>query len=465
MVKAGMYPEFLLDGDLYTAARAIERDLETKELKTQIVCSRKENEMIKKGRVGNKKRKMIFQGIYSAAVNIYRHRFKSILNAAISMMTVIVLIFYLGSLVSARQQFEELPEALPVRAVIMNATGELSSSLLIRQQVLDLVYGSPYIWKVQETAELVGHIQTDENMSEGDQGSGEFQILGINGSEAVYDRTQKEIGWLEGWTWERFLDERKACIVSKMFLEEQNAKNGDSILFSLEHYQFEDLGHSLKRAALKPEELKIVGIIDDSEAVLPAVIVPVNAVKQIYKENDKAYFASSLSFTVKEPMKLNELKQELKEAGLSSVVPELTVSNAGSALRMEDDVFIQAAVELEKNILLLETFFPFILLIVLLAGYLVPHLLLQSRRSEYAIMRALGMSRKHCTILFFAEHIFLAMTGGGIGAIMGAMFSTVDITTAAAVWILYLCCHMLGAAAAMWMFGKMSITAVLSHRD
>ena len=219
MVKAGMYPEFLLDGDLYTAARTIERDSETKELKTQIVCSRKGNGIIKKEGAKNRKRKMLFQGIYSVAANICRHRFKSILNVAISMTTVIVLIFYLGSLASARQQFAQLPEALPVRAVIMNATGELNSSLLIRQQVLDFVYGSPYIWKVQETAELVGHIQTGENMPEGDPYPDEFQILGINCPEVVYDRAQKEIDWSEGWTWDRFLNEKKACIVGKTFLE------------------------------------------------------------------------------------------------------------------------------------------------------------------------------------------------------------------------------------------------------
>lgn len=465
MVKAGIYPEFLLDGDLYTAARTIERDSETKELKTQIVCSRKENEIIKRGGMEKRKRKMIFQGIYSVAVNICRYRFKSVLTAAISMMTVIVLIFYLGSLESTRRQFEELPEAVPVRAVVMNATGELSKSLLIRQQVLDLAYDSPYIWKVQETAELVGHVQANGNMLEGGSDDNEIQILGVNCAEAIYDYGQSEIEWMDGWTWERFFQGGKICIAGKTFLEEQNAQSRDILSLSLEHYQYEDLGNTLKRAELKPEGFEVVGTIDDSEAVLPAVIVPINTVKQIYKENDKVYFASSLSFTVKEPMKLNELKQELREAGLSSVVPAQTVSNAGSALRMEDDVFIQAAVELEKNILLLETFLPFMLLIVLLAGYLVPHLLLQNRRSEYAIMRALGMSRKRCTVLFFAEHIFLAVTGGCAGAAIGALSGTVRITTAAFVCGLYLCCYTLGAVAAVWMFGKMSVTAVLSHRD
>ena len=63
-------------------------------------------------------------------------------------------------------------------------------------------------------------------------------------------------------------------ILPPPFLEENNVEIGDSISFSLEHYQFEDLGNRLKRAALKPEELEVVGTVDDSEAVLPAVIVP-----------------------------------------------------------------------------------------------------------------------------------------------------------------------------------------------
>lgn len=463
LVKAGMYPEFFMEGILYSAVCMIEKDSETKDVRSRIICSRKEDERMKKGIAG--KRKEIFREIYSLGVHIRRHRFKSILTATISMMTVIVLIFYLGSLESTRRQFEELPEAVPVRAVVMNATGELSKSLLIRQQVLDLAYDSPYIWKVQETAELVGHVQANGNMLEGGSDDNEIQILGVNCAEAIYDYGQSEIEWMDGWTWERFFQGGKICIAGKTFLEEQNAQSKGILSLSLEHYQYEDLGNTLKRAELKPEEFEVVGTIDDSEAVLPAVIVPINTVKQIYKENDKVYFASSLSFTVKEPMKLNELKQELREVGLSSVVPAQTVSNAGSALRMEDDVFIQAAVELEKNILLLETFLPFMLLIVLLAGYLVPHLLLQNRRSEYAIMRALGMSRKRCTVLFFAEHIFLAVTGGCAGAAIGALSGTVRITTAVFVCGLYLCCYTLGAVAAVWMFGKMSVTAVLSHRD
>ena len=115
------------------------------------------------------------------------------------------------------------------------------------------------------------------------------------------------------------------------------------------------------------------------------------------------------------------MKRDLREPRLTPVVPGSSENYAGSALRMEDDVFIQAARGLEKSISLLEGFMPFVLLIVVLSGYIVPHLLLQGRKGEYAIMRALGAG-------------------------------------------IFLCCYTLGAGAAMWMFGRISIAAVLTHQ-
>lgn len=465
LVKAGMYPEFLLDGVPYTAARTFEKDGEKEETRTRIICSRAEDEKVKGGVQG--RRRILLQSIYSIGVNIKRHRFKSILNAAISMLTVIVMAFYLGSLSSARQQFGELPEAIPVRATVMNAIGTLRSGLLVRQQVLDTVYASPYIGGIEETAELIGHIRT-EGGTEDDSQCSEIQILGVNCPEITGDYTEEEIHWADGWDWERFLEGEPVCIAGNTFLEQQDLGIGDEAAFALEHYQPLPLGPGLERSSLKPEKLEIAGVMGiakDSAAQAPQIVVPVNWVKQIYKENGKVYFASSLAFTVTDPMNLNALKQDLVKAGLSSVVPELTDTYIGSALRMEDDVFIQAAVGLEKNISLLEAFLPFMILIVLLAGYLVPHLLLQGRRGEYAIMRALGTSKKRCTVLFFTEHMLLAMAGAAAGAGLAAVFGTAGILTAAAVWGLFLLCHALGAAAAMWMFGKMSVAAVLSRRD
>ncbi len=459
MKRPGMYPELTLDGIPYTAVRVLEKDGKSREPKTRIVLSRADDGSVKKE--GKRKRRAVFQAVYSIGVNIRRHRARSILNAVISMMTVVVLVFYFGTLQSTRQQFEELPEAIPVRGTFMNATGKLKNGLLVRPQVLDMVYGSPYLWKIQETAELVGHI-----VGGGSGEDTEVQVVGVNCPDLVQEYSEEEINWAKGWNWDRFLGSEHVCITGKTFLEMQDADKGSSISLSLEHYQPADIGVGLKRLALGCEDAEIVGTLNDTaDAATPGIILPLDAVKQLYQENGETYFASSLSFTVKDPMNLNALKQDLKEEGLSSVVPELTDTYMGSAVRIEDDVFIQAAIGMEKNISLLEAFLPFLLMIVILAGYLVPHLLLQGRRSEYAIMRALGTGRKRCTVIFFAEHILLAMAGGAAGAAIGIVFGTAGAVTAAVVWILFLIFYMLGAAAAMWMFGKMSIAAVLSHRD
>ena len=505
MVRPGRYPEFTLDGVSYTAACTVEQDQETKEPRTRIVCSREDDEKVKKE--VQKNRRAVFQGIYSIGVNIRRHRFKSILNGMISMMTVVVLVFYLGNLVSARGQFEELPEAIPVRATVMNAAGTLNSGLFIRQQVLDMVYTSPHIWKIRETAELVGHMtQADEGagaeeLTQADEGAGmeepmqpgeqieaedsaqpdedngslsgdipqadEFRILGINDLGSVYEDCEQDLTWADGWSWESFQKSRDVCIAGTAFLEGHGLEPGDHLSCSLEHYIRAEIGLGLEREELKPLEMEIVGAIEDSEAgesMAAEVMLPIGAVRQLYEENDKVYFASSLRFTVKDPMKLNELKQDLREPGLTPVVPGSPENYAGSALRMEDDVFIQAALGLEKSISLLEGFLPFVLLIVVLSGYIVPHLLLQGRKGEYAIMRALGTSKRRATLVFFAEHMLLAACGGAAGAVIGAMFGTADILTAWMVWGIFLCCYTLGAAAALWMFGRMSIAAVLTHQ-
>lgn len=504
MVRPGMYPEFMLDGIVYTAACTVEQNVETKEPKTRIICSRAEDEKGKEEVRGN--RRVLFQMIYLTGRNIRRHRWKSILNLLISMMTVAVLVFYLGNLISARKQFGELPEAIPVRATVMNAKGTMKSGLFIRQQVLDMVYASPHIWKIRETAELIGHlpsIRSDEeektegafqsgqeeakgdlrsDKAEGTKGDAqsdmkgeteaarrqdEFRLLGVNDPDSIYEDSEKDILWTDGWNWETFQESTNVCLVGNTFLQNRNLEIGGHLACSLERYIQAKIGLGVERESLKPLEMEIVGVADDTkdgESMEAEVILPLADVKQIYEENDKVYFASSLTFTVKDPMELNGLKQELKETGLTPVVPGSVENYAGSALRMEDDVFIQAATGLGKSISLLEGFLPFVLLIVVLAGYIVPHLLLQGRKSEYAIMRALGTGKKRCIVVFFAEHMLLAAAGGAAGAIAGAGLGTADLLAAGTVWLVFLCCYTLGAAAAMWMFGRISIAAVLTQR-
>ena len=213
-----------------------------------------------------------------------------------------------------------------MRATVMNAAGTLNSGLFIRQQVLDMVYTSPHIWKIRETAELVGHMtQADEGagteeLTQADEGAGmeepmqpgeqieaedsaqpdedngslsgdipqadEFRILGINDLGSVYEDCEQDLTWADGWSWESFQKSRDVCVAGTAFLVGHGLEPGDHLSCSLEHYIRAEIGLGLEREELKPLEMEIVGAIEDSEAgesMAAEVMLPIGAVRQLYE--------------------------------------------------------------------------------------------------------------------------------------------------------------------------------------
>ena len=153
-------------------------------------------------------------------------------------------------------------------------------------------------------------------------------------------------------------------------------------------------------------------------------------------------------------MMLNEAKKALSDAGLKEIIYGSPNSYVGIGVKLTDSVFIRSMESADRSLTLLESFLPFIFLIVAAAGYIIPSLLFQNRREEYAVMRALGTGSRFCSLL-----------GALAGAAAGMAAGAVDAGDAFLVWGAYLAVYMLGAAAAMWRFGRFSIAAVLSHRD
>lgn len=458
MVKCGMYPVFTLDGITYTAARVLKTDGESNN-RTRIVCIRERSQAIKKEM--SQGRQDFLQGIHTVMMNIKRHRWKSFLNAVISLFIVLVMVLYLGNLNSAKQQLKELPENIPVSGQVMNMHGDKKSSIFISQQILEGVYQSKYTINIRESAELLGHFPGEE--------AEDLWFQGVNSPACIEGFEERKITWAKGWDWDRFLVSEDGCIMNKDFLETNGLDLQSEVYFLIDRFVQNISGVWLEREALEPVTLEVAGICDfsglDIETRVPEVVLPLDEVKKIFEENDKKYFASSLAFDVKDSMELNALKKELKKAGLKSIIQNSPTSYMGVGLELKDNIFIQAAERLQKSSSLLQGFLPFVLLVVLMTGYIIPHLLLQGRREEYAIMRALGTSRKRCNILLFVEHILLAAGGGVLGAVIGFIIKAASPLNILLVWAAFLICYTLGAAVAMWMFGRFSVAAVLSRRD
>ena len=463
MEKRGKYPEFRLGDHTYTAVRLLEKKKGNKEdPAVRVICERKEKATGGRDMKIPAKRRRMLRGIHILATNIRRHRNRTLLNLVLSALAVTVLSFYLGNIRSTEQILENAPEFYEITGEIWNVCGESDHGLFISHQVLEDLYRSERIGDIAESAELMG------NLSDGMDLSG-----GMDLTECVRGLSEEDITWESGQDktgeeWEGFLKSSSDCILSEAFAEKTGLSAGDTAEFSLARYSQGLAGVTLERQELAPEEFHIAGIYKedpDREEENPDILLPLDAVKAIYEKNDIVYFASALSFRVTKPMELNEVKEELKDAGLKEIIYGSPRSYAGIGLKLTDTEFIHSTESADRSLALLESFLPFMFVIIAAAGYIIPSLLFQNRREEYAVMRALGTGRCFCSLLFYIEHIIPAAAGALAGAAAGIVLGAVDPVSGAVVWGLYLVFYMLGAGAAMWRFGRFSIAAVLSHRD
>lgn len=475
MLKKGKYPEFVMGTETYTAVQILEKRKDDEKPSVKIVCEKKEPDQ-RNGQMPAKRRRAL-RGIHIVATNIRRYGRKSILNLLLSMLTVMTLAFYLGNIAGTRRQFEEMPEKFTISGEIWNGCGEMNHGLFISHRVLDDLYESPLFGSIAESAELVGNIamgdpdsgELDSEEKNGtDPGENDISLTGVNRTECLEGMKEEDIAWGDGVDWESFQKSNDTCLVSEIFAKESGLAIGDTVRFDLARYSQGLAGVTLTREELLPETFRVEGIYKEAagrDGGNPEVLLPLDTVKGIYEKNDKVYFASALSFELTDPMMLNEAKKALSDAGLKEIIYGSPNSYVGIGVKLTDSVFIRSMESADRSLTLLESFLPFIFLIVAAAGYIIPSLLFQNRREEYAVMRALGTGSRFCSLLLYAEHILPAAAGSLAGAAAGMAAGAVDAGDAFLVWGAYLAVYMLGAAAAMWRFGRFSIAAVLSHRD
>ena len=466
MLKKGRYPQFIMGTDTYTAVRVVEKNVKNEgSPSVKIICERK-NPGERPGKIPERRRRAM-KGIHIVTTNIRRHRRKSILNLVLSFLSVTVLAFYLGNIGSARRMAEELPEKFTVTGEIWNMCGEMNHGLFISHQVLEALYGSPYISDIAESAELMGRLE-DSGSAEEEGFPDNVTLVGVNRMACIEGMKKEDITWESGMDWEKFQKSTDSCLVSESFAEETGMKAGEDAGFALARYSQGLAGVTLTRQELAPETFHVAGVykeVQGRDGGNPEVLLPLDAVKNIYEKNDIVYFASALSFKAADPMRLDELKRELEDAGLKEIIYGSPNSYVGISVKLADSVFIRSMESADRSRTLLESFLPFIFLIVAAAGYIIPSILFLDRKEEYAVMRAMGTGKYFGGSLFFAEHILPAMAGALTGVVLAAAAGAVDPGDMLLVWGTYAAVYMLGAAAAMWKFGRFSIAAVLAHRD
>ncbi len=406
--------------------------------------------------------------IHQVQRNTVKHWKKSILSTLISFVIILFLLLYIQNIQNNQSQLIKLGETIPVTGRICNIDGSQEVGLEIDFDKIHQVLDSNFVSDVVITAQAYGR-ETDAT-EEDRMLPPPIIIVGANTLSAFNAFHPEEVTYLAPYQ-ESFLSgDENVCILRDIYLQEQNLKLGEE--FELEIYApkyIDPAVSSFTYESMGIKRLKIIGSYTvhglSITSDLPYIITPVSYIEHLYDGTREKPYASSMSFRLTDPLKLNEFKSAMQRIGFVSVNLSGGASHAGKALSMNDQTFILAATQLKESLTMLQSLALLIFAIVAVIGFIASYLLMQSRRNELAIMRSLGVSKKRCFALIFLESLMLALMGSILG--MTAALLMVDVGPLMTVTIpaAFLITYLMGTAIALILLNRFSVMAILTKTD
>lgn len=402
--------------------------------------------------------------IRCAIKNIKRYKSKSTLNLLICIVIVILLNLFLGTLESNKQQLKDMSKVISLRAQISNLNGTLQTGLVINENVVEGILQSKYIANPSLLVVLAAY--EGEIPKDGAKVRMSIDMAGITNTEAVTGITAKDITLAPNTSLSFLQTNSPTCIVEESFLKQNDWKIGQTITLAV-CYDYRDKDYKYTFQDLKTEKFLIAGSVISTEGEnIPQIIVPFQWAREAFKEKSIPFVVNAASFSIRDPLKLNEFKKEMhEELHILEINPASDYAFAGNAMAVNDETFIITASRIQDNIMMLSGFLPFILFIVVFIGYITSYLLIQNRRGQYATMRSLGVSSRMCFITLLMENFFIELVGGGIGIASSVLLSKQKSMMLFVVFGIFLLCFISGTIVALYQLGKVSVMKALAQKD
>ena len=397
--------------------------------------------------------------------NLVRHYRKSMLSAAIGIVTIALLLLYAVNLDSTERQLVMLPEAMEVSGRVSNLQGSRDEGISISEERVDGIASCPDVEKAVFSAQFMtgfGAFTLEEY-----KGNLNYFAAAVNDIAGVPGLKSDEISYGEKWDETLFAGGEPLCILDARIMEQRGLSPGDEVTITLYYYQYGQGGIGIGKVTPLAEgkPFTVAGVMDYKDftgsVTPPQMLFPLESVRQIFREEGVAFTADSASFLVKDPFRLNECKSYMHELGFLPVVRDADFSFAGNALTMKDEEFINAAENLRETLTFLTGMLPFVVAILLFVGYLCSYLLIQSRKAEYATMRSVGMGWGHCFWVMLAENLMIeavVCAAVSLPALLTGVAGGRALLLSDAVFML---AFLLGSAAALWSFHRLSVMEVL----
>lgn len=355
--------------------------------------------------------------------SIKRQKSRSILVVLVNFALAVLLNLYFGLIGSYQTRLQDLAANTSIKCTITNPDGTREVGIAVSS---DILHGL-------QAAKQVRNLDCSVQMK---AGYGEFAIedwethlnLIVSAVNKIDSRVlpeDMEIQYFDGWDEAVFTRGERACVLRKSEMDKRGFVCGDEILLTL-YYSFYNDKEEIDLKELSPVSLKIVGQIDDSGSVesqgYPHVLLPFQTAWDLVEENQEYFTADAVSFYVKDPLALNAFKEEMGQIGEYGLMEinkggSTRFSYRGSALYVQDGIFIIMAGRLKTAIRILTAFLVPMGILVFIVGYVISHLLANGRVKEFALFRSLGVGVPLAVWTFWCEQFFLVLAGNVIGCL------------------------------------------------
>lgn len=358
-------------------------------------------------------------------ISLKRRKAANQITVWISLLLVVLLNLYFGTMHSYERQLHDLSENSSVYCRVTNKNGSRDSGLFISESVLDGLSASS-LTADESCAVWLLAAEGEYTQAEWER-SVHLQVSGINRTEAVDGLSAEKIHFGQQYDESVFASDRPVCIVEESVMRKHGWETGDKIQLTMYYYNASSELFKMELYPLALVELEIVGSMESlmgvTGAIPPDVILPFEAVRRIYHQQEISFFADTVSFYVDDPMRLNDFKEEMKSIGLMERDPTAMDSYIGYTLAVKDGNFVTMATQLKQSIEVMRSFLPVVCILTFAIGYIISYLLGNGRMGEYALLRLQGMGSVKGTVPFLGEQFILILLGNLLGDALMLLFA------------------------------------------
>lgn len=390
--------------------------------------------------------------------SIRRQKGRSILVVLVNCVLAILLNLYFGLIGSYRTQLTDLAANTPIKCTVTNPDGTIEVGIAVKSDTL----------RALEDAQQIRGLDCSTQLK---AGFGEFETArweeNLNLDVSVINRIDSKVlpenimvNYQEGWDETLFAGSEKVCILKKSDMEEQGYAYGDEVPFTVYYYLYDDARKDVDILELGYVHLKVVGEIDDSDPVespnYPDMMMPFRTVWEEFEERGIDFTAEAVSFYVKDPLALNAFKAEMEGIGFFEIYKGDAVrfSYKGSALYVQDGIFITMAGRLKTAIRILRAFLLPMGVLIFIVGYVISHLLANGRGREFALFRSLGVKQPGAVWVFWSEQLVLVLLGNVLGCLAALLVGQLGIGEIVTVCGAAFGGYMLGTTVALLLLAK-----------